>query len=258
MLRKRIIPILLLKEGGLVKGVQYKNHRYVGDPINAVKIFNDKNADELIFLDIGATSDSKSVDVNLVESIADYSYVPFTVGGGISDINQIKKLLLAGAEKVALNSSSITNPNFIRDASNFFGSSSIVVSIDIGRDWLGREKIFFRNGQKKTNKRILDWVKKVEELGAGELLVNSISRDGTMKGYDLILTEKIASRVKIPVIASGGAGTINHISDVLKKTQASAAAAGSLFVFHGKKNAVLINYPSVEDKKELVKNEDMD
>ena len=220
--------------------------------MNAVKIFNDKDVDELIFLDISATSEGSYMDVSLVEDISDHSYVPFTVGGGISQINQIKSLLKAGAEKISINSSSLTNPNLIKEASDFFGSSSIVVSIDIGLDWLGREKVFFKNGQKKSNKKILDWVRTIEELGAGEILINNISRDGTFQGYDVNMVEKIASAVSIPVICCGGAGNYNDISEILNNTQVSAAAAGSLFVFHGKKRAVLISYPSYEERNKLI------
>jgi cyclase len=247
MIRPRVIPILLLRGEGLVKGIQFKDYKYIGDPMNAVKIFSTKEVDELLFLDIYATSENRCISLDLVRKIADEAYMPFGVGGGIRTVKEIKDLLGAGAEKISLNTSAIENPGLINEAASFSGSQSVVVSIDVKKNWKGDYLVYSHSGSKSTSLHPVDWAVKVESYGAGEILLNSIDRDGTMKGYDLKLIADVTSAVNIPVIACGGAGSVKDIADAVHTASASAAAAGSFFVFHGPKRAVLINVPSEEE-----------
>lgn len=242
----RIIPCLLLKADGLVKGVRFKNYKYVGDPLNAVKIFNDKEVDELIFLDITATAENRGPDLELIQRIADECYMPFGVGGGITSVEQIRRVLEQGAEKVVINSAAIKNQELIRDASKFFGNQSIVVSIDVKRTFFGKELVYSCSGKKKTKKTPVEWAKQIEALGAGEIIINSIDKDGTMLGYDIELIRRVSEEVNIPVIACGGAGKVEDFASAVY-AGASACAAGSMFVFTGSLKAVLINYPSKEE-----------
>lgn len=248
MFRPRVIPTLLLKGQGLVKSIKFKDHRYIGDPLNAIKIFNDKRADELIFLDVFATKEGRSISTDLVRKLGDECNMPFTVGGGIRTIEQIRGLLRAGAEKVALNAAAAADPSFVKRASEEFGSSTIVVSMDVNKKLFGGERVFVRNGTKSTLFKPIEYAKLMQEQGAGELLVNSVERDGMMSGYDTTLIGQISHEVDIPVIACGGASSIHDMADVVD-SGASAAAAGSLFVFHGPRRAVLINLPSRQEMK---------
>jgi len=247
-LRKRIIPVLLIKDKGLVKGVNFRNHKYVGDPINTVKIFNDKEVDELIVLDILATENNRCIDLELVKALADECFMPFTAGGGITNINQIKEIIRAGAEKVSLNSTLSYNPSLIRDASRIFGRQSIVVSVDINKNWFGGLELYSNCYKTKIKKTLVNWLKELEKLGAGEVLINCIHKDGLMEGYDLSLINEIASYVSIPIIILGGAGKYDDLRYVFTNSDVSAAAAGSLFVFHGNLRAVLINYPTKDEQ----------
>jgi imidazole glycerol-phosphate synthase subunit HisF len=245
MFRPRIIPVLTLKGKGLVKTIKFdkKNARYIGDPINAVHLFNDFEADELIFLDITATLENRCISTELVKSIGEEAYMPFSVGGGIRNIEQIHQLISAGAEKVIINTSCIKTPELISEASRQFGNQSIIASLDIKKNLFGRYKIYINDGSKQVENNIDEHVRILEKMGAGEIFINSIDRDGTMAGYDLELVKSISETVNIPVIACGGAGKLSDLSDVTKTAGASAAAAGSLFVYHGPRKAVLINYP---------------
>jgi cyclase len=245
----RIIPCLLLKGDGLVKGVKFKNHTYIGDPLNAVKIFNDKKVDELFFLDITASSEGRIPRLDLIRDIADECYMPFGVGGGICSIQQIKEIIEAGAEKVSINSAAIENPKLIKEAAAIFGNQSIVVSIDVKKNWRGKYVVMSHSGTKKSKWDLINWVKQTEDMGAGEILINSIANDGTMEGYDLELIKAVSGAVSIPVIATGGAGNMNHLADAVS-AGASAVAAGSMFVFTGRHRAVLINYPSIREIEE--------
>lgn len=245
------MPCLLLKNMGLVKSVKFKNHRYIGDPINAVKIFNDKKADELIFLDITATEEKRSISLKLVEDLGEECNMPFSVGGGIKSIEIIKDILSAGAEKVSINSYAFENPSFIRQVSDIFGSQSIIVSIDVKKNHFGKYTVFINGGLKQTKVNPIEYAKKVEEMGAGEILINSIDNDGLMKGYDVELLKEVADAVHIPVIACGGAGKLKDLEDAIKFGHASAVAAGSMFVYHGPRNAVLINFPSKDELTKL-------
>ncbi|ARU59568.1 imidazoleglycerol phosphate synthase, cyclase subunit [Oleiphilus messinensis] len=251
MLRVRVIPSLLLRDGGLVKGRQFKHHKYVGDPVNAVKIFNEKEVDELVFLDISATSGGQGPNYELLVDIANEAFMPFGYGGGITSCDEIEKLFKIGIEKVILNTSAYSNPDLIRNASRVFGSQSIVASIDVKTSFLGRSEVYVQNGTRGTKINPLDYARKMQDLGAGEILLCSIDREGTGKGYDLNLLKAVSESVDIPVVAAGGAGKLEDMSKAVSEGGVSAVAAGDMFVFHGKHKAVLITYPSYDELKSL-------
>ncbi|WP_299735204.1 AglZ/HisF2 family acetamidino modification protein [uncultured Endozoicomonas sp.] len=251
MLRTRVIPVLLLQEGGLVKGHKFKNHKYVGDPINAVKIFNEKEVDELIFLDISATPQRRSPDFSLIADIASEAFMPFGYGGGITTIHQIEKLFSLGVEKAVINTSAFYNPALITKAASVSGSQSVVVSMDIKKTLFGNYEVYVENGQSKTKMSPVDYAKKMQDLGAGELIVSSIDREGTEKGYDIELLNMVGSAVDIPVVGLGGAGCLQDLADAKKQTSVSALAAGDMFVFYGKHKAVLITYPKYSELEKL-------
>nr|WP_298996106.1 AglZ/HisF2 family acetamidino modification protein [uncultured Allomuricauda sp.] len=252
MALKRIIPCLLLRDDGLVKTVKFKKSTYIGDPINAVKIFNEKEVDELVFLDIDATKEKKEPPYSTIRDIATECFMPFCYGGGINSIEQIRKLLASGAEKVAINSAAYYNPDFIRKAAEIFGSSTIVVSLDYRNNLFGKQMVYVNNGRTNTKKDPVTYAKEMENLGVGELFVNSIERDGTMMGYDINTINKITEAVNIPVIVCGGAGELKDFKEAFNIGGASAAAAGSMFVFQGKKRGVLISYPDPNDIKRII------
>lgn len=252
MLKTRVIPCLLLKDKGLVKTVNFKEPKYVGDPINAVKIFNDKEVDELIFLDITATIEERSPQFDLIEDIAGECFIPFAYGGGIRSIDDARQILKLGAEKIIVNTYAMENPDFIKKTSEIFGSQSVVVSVDVKKNWRGVYLICTHSGTRNTNINPTDFARKVEKLGAGELFINSVDRDGTMQGYDLHLIKSVSEQVDIPVIACGGAGKLQDFQDAVRVGGASAVAAGSMFVFHGPHRAVLINYPYRDDLKKYL------
>lgn len=243
MLHPRVIPCLLLRNQGLVKTVRFRNPQYVGDPTNAVRIFNDKEVDELIFLDITASRERRPPQFDLLARMTSECFMPLCYGGGVRTIAHIRQLFALGLEKVAINSYAVENPGFIREAADAFGSSSIVVSIDVRQSILGKYEIVTLGGQTKTRLDPVHFAVEMEQMGAGELMVTSVDRDGTMSGYDLELTRTVASSVGIPIIASGGAGSVADIASAILEGGASAAAAGSFFVFHGPHRAVLITYP---------------
>ncbi|MBI4945012.1 MAG: imidazole glycerol phosphate synthase subunit HisF [Bacteroidetes bacterium] len=249
MFKPRIIPVLLLKGNTLVKSKKFKDHRYIGDPINAVRIFNDLKADELAFFDILATKENRLISLEFVKNVGEEANMPFAVGGGIKSIEDIRKIIGAGAEKVIINSFAAENPDFILQASETFGSSTIVVCMDVKKNMLGENKVCLYNGEKYTSYSPVDFSKLMEEKGVGEIIVQSIEQDGMMNGYDINLIKEIAEAVSIPVIALGGAGNLNHMKQAYTEGYASALAAGSMFVFHGPKSGVLINYP---EKSELL------
>ncbi len=254
MFRPRVIPCLLLRDNGLVKSVNFKDHRYIGDPLNAIKIFNDKKADELIFLDINASKENRITSLEFIKKLGDECNMPFSVGGGIKTIEDIKSIINAGAEKVCINSAAVIRPEFIREAVSIFGSSTIVVCMDVKKKLFGKKQVYINNGTKSTGISPLDFAIKMVEMGAGEIMVNSIDQDGKMQGYDTELIAQISKSIPIPVIALGGAGNINHMIDTAKEAKASALAAGSMFVYHGPRNAVLINLPTRKEISEKFKN----
>ena len=245
-MRPRVIPVLLLRDSQLYKTVRFKNPRYVGDPRVAVKIFNDKGCDELILLDITATPQHRGPDYQLIEEIVSESFMPIAYGGGVSSADQARKIFSLGVEKVVLNSNAVDNPALIEEISAMAGASSTVVSIDVSRDWLRRSRVVTGCGQRKTSLEPVEWARGAVAHGAGEIVINSIDRDGAIEGYDLTLIKEISEAVDVPVVAVGGAGEESHLRQAVD-AGAAAAAAGSMFVFHGPHRAVLITYPN-EDK----------
>ncbi len=248
MILPRIIPCLLLKGKGLVKGIKFKDHTYIGDPINAIRIFNEKEVDELIFLDITATAEKRTPPLDLIQTIADQCLMPFAVGGGITTLQQARDIFSRGAEKVCINTASVEHPDVISSISDTYGVQSVVAVIDYKKNWLGRYNIYIRNGQQTIGKHPVDFAVELESLGAGEIMLNAIDRDGTQTGYDIDMIKQVSDAVRVPVIACGGAGNKEDLSAALKEGRASAVAAGSLFVFHGRRRAVLINFPSREER----------
>ncbi|NQU32668.1 MAG: imidazole glycerol phosphate synthase subunit HisF [Bacteroidetes bacterium] len=250
MQRTRIIPTLLLQDGGLVKTIKFKNPKYVGDPINAVRIFNEKEVDELVLLDIKATIEKAEPNFKEIEEIVSEAFMPIGYGGGINKIEHVEKLFKIGIEKIILNSAAFTNEKLIQEASNIYGNQSIVVSIDVKKDLWGEYNIYTHSGSKKVKGNLIEIVNKFQNLGAGEILINSIDKEGTMTGYDIALIEKVSKELNIPVIASGGAGGIKDFVSAIK-FGASAVAGGSIFIYQGVHRAVLISYiksQSVENK----------
>jgi imidazole glycerol-phosphate synthase subunit HisF len=243
MLHERVIPCLLFRNGGLVKTVKFRDAKYIGDPLNAVRIFNEKEVDELILLDINATPGKTGPNFELLSNIASEAFMPFGYGGGITTIDQVRNLYSIGVEKVVLNTTAATDPGLLDAAVSLAGSSSVVVSIDVRRNWLGRYSVFIRGGKEDLKQDPREYAKHMERIGVGEILLNSIDRDGTMLGYDTELIQMVASAVSVPVVAIGGAGELSHFRQAVDHG-ASAVAAGSLFVFHGKHRAVLISYPT--------------
>ena len=251
MLRTRVIPSLLLRSQGLVKTIKFKNPTYVGDPINAVRIFNDKEVDELVFLDILATVENHPPQMELIKDIATECFMPFGYGGGIHDVDTANKILKMGSEKVVYNSAA-TDLDLIRESADLFGSQSVVVSIDVKKTRTGKYEVFTHSGTVRTNQNPVQYAKNAEAAGAGEIFLNSIDHDGTMKGYDIELLKSVTSVVNVPVVACGGAGNLEHLREATLKGGASAVAAGSMFVFHGPHRAVLINYPTQEELKQYL------
>lgn len=242
MLKTRVIPVLLLKNRGFYKGVKFKDHKYVGDPINTVKIFNDKEVDELIILDIEASKLNKPIDFDYLKEVVSEAFMPVGYGGGIKTVEDAKKLFNLGLEKIVLNTNAILNPNLIKELVDVFGSQSVVFSLDIKKDFWGKYKVYIKSGAEKTNYEALEVAKKMEELGVGEIIINNIDKDGTFEGYDLKLINYISSNLSIPTIACGGARNIYDFK-LAKEAGAHACGAGSMFVFHMPHRAVVISYP---------------
>jgi cyclase len=251
MKRVRIIPVLLIQDGGLVKSVKFKNHKYVGDPINAVKIFNEKEVDEIVLLDISATAEKRPPNIRQIREIASEAFMPLAYGGGITSLDEIRLLITAGAEKVVLNTSAFANPALIGEGAKWIGSQSIVVSIDVKKDWLGKYKVVTQNAAKNTGLDPVTYARQAERAGAGEIFLNSVDRDGTFEGYDTNLIGEVSRAVDIPVVAVGGASSVDDFTAAIQHG-ASAAAAGSLFVFQRPHRAVLISYPGQPELKSKV------
>lgn len=251
MIRPRVIPALLLKGQGLVKTVKFKDPKYLGDPINIVRIFNDKEVDELIFLDITATNEGRRPPFERLAKITSECFMPLGYGGGIRSLEDVKTLLGLGVEKVILNTAAVEIPSLVTEAAEYAGSQAVVISMDVKRGLLGKYEVFTRSGTKATGLDPVRHAQEMERRGAGELFVNSIDRDGTMQGYDLELVRRVAQAVSIPVIACGGAGNLQHLAEAIR-AGASAAAAGSMFVFQGPLRGVLISYPSQEELRQAL------
>ena len=253
MLRPRIIPSLLIHDKGLVKTVKFKDHKYIGDPINAVKIFNEKEVDELAIFDIDATVLGNEPNYILIEKLANQSRMPLCYGGGVKTVKQAQRIFSLGVEKIALSSSIIKNPNLITEISEKVGSQSVIVVLDVKKKLLGGYEIYTHNGKKSTGISPIKFAKMAQKLGAGEVIINSIDNDGMMNGFDMNIIAKIREEITIPLTVLGGAGNLEDIKKVILKNGIIGVAAGSLFVFRGVYKAVLINYPSKEEKNTIYK-----
>jgi cyclase len=253
MLRPRIIPSLLYHDKGLVKTINFKYPKYIGDPINAVRIFNEKEVDELAFFDIDATVLNKEPDYVLIEKLANQSRMPLCYGGGVKTVDQAQKIFGLGIEKIALSSAIIKTPQLVTQIAERVGSQSVIVVLDIKKKLLGGYEVYTHNGRKSTGINPIKFVKELEMLGAGEIIINCIDQDGVMKGYDMTLIGIIAESISIPLTVLGGAGSMSDIVKVIEKYGVIGVAAGSLFVFKGPYKAVLINYPSQKEKNMIFK-----
>ncbi|MBF8457196.1 imidazole glycerol phosphate synthase subunit HisF [Kaistella sp. G5-32] len=252
MLRPRIIPALLIQDKGLVKTVQFSNPKYVGDPINAVKIFNEKEVDELVIFDIDATTKGLEPDYNLLERIANQSRMPLCYGGGAKTVEQAQNIFGLGIEKIALSSAVLQNPNLITELAERVGSQSVIVVLDVKKKLFGGYEVFTHNGKKSTGIDPKDFVVQAQNLGAGEIIINSINQDGMMNGFDMNLIDKIREKISLPLTVLGGAGSLEDIEKVIKRHGIIGVAADSFFVFKGIYKAVLISYPSKLAKKILL------
>lgn len=252
MLRPRIIPCLLVKNGGLVKTINFGNPKYVGDPINAVRIFNEKEVDEIIVVDIDATVLGREPDYGLIKNLAAECQMPLCYGGGVSSAEQIEKIISLGVEKVAISSAAIHDPQLIPHAAERVGSQSIVVVMDVRQPRAGVYELYTHNGSRSTGLNPVDFASKIEGLGAGEIVLNAIDRDGVMKGYDQNLVAMVRDATSLPMTIIGGAGSLKDIAALIQSFGIIGAAAGSLFVFKGIYRAVLINYPNLSDKDSLI------
>ena len=255
MLYPRIIPCLLVHKKGLVKTTKFKEPKYVGDPINAVKIFNEKEVDEIIVVDIDASRQEKEPDYQLIENLAIECRMPLCYGGGIKNVEQAQRIFSLGVEKIAISSAAISNPSLITEMAERVGKQSVVVVLDVKKRLLGgKYEIYTHNGMRATGIDPIFFAKQAEELGAGEIVINSIDQDGMMKGYDHSLINKIREVISIPLTVLGGAGSLEDIGQIIQQHGIIGVAAGSLFVFKGKFRAVLINYPVPFEKKNLLTN----
>lgn len=253
MVRPRIIPCLLIHEGGLVKTTRFADPKYVGDPINAVRIFNEKEVDELIVVDIDATREKREPNYRVIAGLANECRMPLCYGGGVQTVDQVERIIGLGVEKVALSSSAVANPDLVTNAARQVGSQSVIVVLDVARAGLMRRyEVMTHNGKTRTGLDPVAWAVRLEKLGAGEIVLNSVDRDGSMQGYDLDLVAGIREAITLPITVLGGAGSLADIEGLIRTHKIIGAAAGSLFVFKGKYRAVLINYPNRAEKSALL------
>jgi cyclase len=248
MSQVRIIPVLLLKDGGLYKTVRFGKDNYVGDPINTVKIFNEKEADELVLLDYRASLEKRAPDFSKIAEIAGEAFMPMAFGGGITNLDQARKVFDGGFEKVVLNSVLFNNLSILEEIGNIYGAQSVVASIDVKKNLFGKQKVYSVSGTRKTDLDPVEWAKTLEGAGAGEIFLNSVDRDGTWEGYDIPLIRAVSEAVKVPLIACGGAGNVADLEKAVREGGASAVAAGSLFVYQRKGMGVLVNFPAQKIK----------
>lgn len=244
MLKTRVIPCLLLRGAGLVKTTRFKDPKYVGDPINAIKIFNDKEVDELVLLDIAASREGRGPAFDRIEEVASECFMPLAYGGGIRSVEEARRLLKLGVEKVIFNTAAWRTPEIVTAASREFGAQAVVVSIDVRRKLFGRYEVVVDGGTRGTGLDPVEYARRMEAAGAGEIFLTGVEQDGTMSGYDLALIQKVSNAVTVPVIANGGAGRVEDFAAAVTEAGADAVAAGAMFVFHGPHRAVLITYPS--------------
>jgi cyclase len=252
MLKTRIMPCLLVKNGRLVKTVKFKNPAYVGDPVNAIKIYNGKEVDELILLDITATLEGRKPNFTFLSDVTNECFMPLAYGGGVRELDDVKRIFGLGIEKCAINSYALENPAFIEKVAAVCGSQSILVSMDVKKGIFGQYAVYGEGGRKRTSHNPVSWAMRMEQAGAGEILLNSIDQDGTMEGFDTALIRRVTEAVNIPVIACGGAGKIQDLRAAVVEGGASAVAAGSMVVYQGRNKGVLINFPSQADLKLLL------
>jgi cyclase len=252
MLAHRVMPCLLLRNRALVKTVRFKDATYVGDPINTIRIFNEKEVDELILLDITATSENKEPNFELIADIAGECFMPLAYGGGVKSLEHFRRLFGLGVEKVAVNAAAFGDPGLISQAAATFGSQSVIGAMDVKKSLWGKYKVLCQGGRREAGLGPVEQARRLQELGAGEILLTSMDRDGTFAGYDLELISQVTQAVGIPVIACGGAGTLEHLSAAVKQAGASAVAVGSMVVYQGPHRAVLVNYPAPGKLKEVV------
>lgn len=252
MLRTRIIPCLQLVDQSLVKTVQFGKYGYIGDPVNTVRIFNELEVDELCFLDIRATVEHRIPNLKILREIADECFMPLSYGGGIKDKETALKILSIGFEKIVLNSAAVEHPEIVTKIAEYSGNQSVIASIDVKKNIWGKYHVFTHDGTRKTTHDVIEWAQKLEQLGAGELLLTSMNHDGTWQGFDLEITRKITEAVNIPVIANGGAGSLEHIGKVVKESGASAVALGSMVVYQKMGMGVLVNFPDKNDLEKLL------
>jgi cyclase len=251
MLRHRVIPALLLAQGRLVKTQKFKAPKYVGDPINAIRIFNDKEVDELMVLDISASRRGVGPDFSTIESLASECFMPLCYGGGISNVDQAARIFDLGVEKVSLQTAALKSLDVLTQIANRFGSQSVVASVDVARNWRKSPRLYGCSDGRLRKESWLEYVKAAQQAGAGEVVINAVDRDGTMRGYDLELIEAAAKSVSVPVVALGGAGDMTHFKQAID-VGAAAVAAGAYFVFHGPHRAVLITYPDYSELEALL------
>jgi cyclase len=251
MLRPRAIPCLLLRRGRLVKTIRFANPSYVGDPINAVRIFNDMEVDEIAVLDIGATADAAGIPFDLIGEMASECFMPMAYGGGVRSVDDARGILKLGVEKVVVNSAAAGDLTVIRRMADAFGAQAVVASVDVRKRLLSGYTAYTRSGRERVPVPLVEWLRRLEAAGAGEILITSIDRDGTMTGYDIPLVQTVTRAVRVPVIAAGGAGSVQDMADVVLAGGASAAAVGSLAVYQGPNRAVLINFPTPSQLKAL-------
>lgn len=251
MLKPRLIPILLIEEDLVVKTIKFQNPRYIGDPINIVRIFNDKLADEICIFDISATTKNKEPNYDLIQTIASQARMPVCYGGGIKTVAQAQKIFSLGIEKIALSSALFENPEIVNQIAEKVGSQSVVLALDVKKKIFGGYEIYTHKGRKSTKKDLFSFVEQLKKIEFGELIINCIDLDGTEKGYDINLISKILQNFDKPLTILGGAGSLDHVKRIYKEFGIIGAAAGSLFIFKGKLKAVLINYPNRQQKQEL-------
>lgn len=248
MLKTRIIPVLLLRDEALVKTVNFNNAAYIGDPINTVRIFNELEVDELVFLDITATNEKRQPNLKVLSEISNECFMPLGYGGGLNDFDTVKSIFSIGFEKVILNSVTHSQPSFVTRLAEHFGSQAVVASIDVKKSFWGKHEVYTKSRQMNTKKDPVQWALELEELGAGEIILTSIDKEGTWSGFDIEMIKKVTDAVSIPVIAHGGAGKLKHIIEVVKEGRASAVGLGSMVVYQQKGMGVLVNFP---DKQQL-------
>ena len=252
MLSTRVIPCLLYQNGSLVKTVKFKNPSYIGDAVNAIKIYNEKEVDELIFLDITASAENRAPDLAVIKQIATECFMPLAYGGGITTLEQVREILRAGVEKISFNSAAINNPQLVTETAKAFGIQCVVVSIDVKKSFWGKYEVYGNRATDGTKENPVDFARRMEDSGAGELLLTAVDREGTWEGFDVDLIGKVSGAVKIPVVAHGGGGTLGQIQDEVKLGKASAVALGSMVVYQKKGMGVLINFPKRKDLRSML------